>query len=355
MAEDLGDKTEAPSGKRLADARDRGEVPRSMDLASAAQLLVICITLQVFSRPLMDGMGRSLKYGLDFADTGNSLSIGGVQETLTRLAMNGAWAVMPILGIAVVATYLAHAGQFGFVLTAKPLMPNLDKLNPIAGIQKLFGISNAGKSGVSVLKVALVFVVGASYVWKLLPRIAGLPSLTMTGAMKEIATMTIDLVIWLLLILLLLGAVDYFFQRWSFMRGLKMTKQEVKDERKDMDGDPTMKGKRLRRAREIAMQRISRDVPKADVIVTNPTHFAVAIQYDPATMPAPKVVAKGADLLALRIRQVASANAIPIVERPPLARAIFYGVDVGQEISPEHYQAVAEILAYVYRLEKQAA
>lgn len=355
MAEDLGDKTEAPSSKRISDARERGEVARSMDLASAGQLLVICITVQVFARPLMDGMGRSLRHGLDFSATENSLNVTGVQELLTRLTMNGAWAAMPILLIAMVATYLAHAGQFGFVLTTKPLVPNLGKLNPIAGFQKLFGISNAGKSGVSVLKVILVFAVGSAYVWKLLPRIASLPSLTMAGAMKEVASMTIGLVIWLLLIFLLLGAVDYIFQRWSFMRGLRMTKQEVKDERKDMDGDPQLKGKRLRRAREIAMQRISRDVPKADVIVTNPTHFAVAIQYDPATMPAPKVVAKGGDLLALRIRQVASANAIPIVERPPLARAIYYGVEVGQEISPEHYQAVAEILAYVYRLEKQAA
>ena len=355
MAEDMGDKTEAPTGKRLSDARQKGQVAKSQDLAAAAQLVAACFLVYWFGKPLMEGMGNSVRYGLDMTDGGKIYEASSVQESLVWMTINGMWAAFPVLGLVAVATYLVNAGQTGFIFTLDALAPDLSRLNPMAGLQRMFGASNAGRNGAAFVKMMLVFVVGSSYVWKLLPRIAALPTLSMAAGLKQVGGMTMDLIIWMLLILVLVGVVDYLFQRWTFMRSLRMTKQEVKDERKDMDGDPEIKGKRRQRARQIAMQRINRDVPKADVIVTNPTHFAVALQYDSMTMPAPRVVAKGADLLALRIRQVASANGIPIVERPPLARAIYFGAEVGEEISPEHYHAVAEILAYVYRLEKQAA
>ncbi len=159
----------------------------------------------------------------------------------------------------------------------------------------------------------------------------------------------------LLALLLTIGLIDFFYQKWQHGQDLKMTKHEVKDERRSMEGDPKLKSKRFQMAREIALQRINSAVPKADVIITNPTHYSVAIRYDAATMKAPKVVAKGVDYLAMRIREVGRTHSIPIVERPPLARGLYASVEVGQEVSPEFYQAIAEILAFVYRLETQAA
>jgi flagellar biosynthesis protein FlhB len=188
-----------------------------------------------------------------------------------------------------------------------------------------------------------------------LNKVAALPVLDLMGGVAMIGDLLLSLVIRLLALLFVLGMADYLFQRWQHQQELRMTKQEVTDERRSMDGDPQIKGRRMRMMRQIAMQQINRTVPQADVIVTNPTHYSVAIQYDQKTMAAPRVVAKGVDHMAMRIRQVAMSNRIPIVERPPLARALYAEVEVGQEISEELYQAVAEVLAYVYRLEKEAA
>jgi flagellar biosynthetic protein FlhB len=152
--------------------------------------------------------------------------------------------------------------------------------------------------------------------------------------------------------MLIIGVADYMYQRWQYTQDLKMTRHEVTDERKSMEGDPEIKARRFRMARQMALQRVNQAVPKADVIVTNPTHFSVALRYDAETMAAPRVVAKGVDFLAMRIRQIAMTHGVPIVERPPLARALYYGVEVGRDVPAEHYQAVAELLAYVYRLDE---
>jgi len=166
--------------------------------------------------------------------------------------------------------------------------------------------------------------------------------------------MLLILALWLAVILLLIGIIDWLYQRWQHKEDLKMTKQQVKDERRSMEGDPQVKGRRLRMMRDILVQQIQANVPVADVVVTNPTHFAVALRYDTETMRAPRVVAKGGDYMAQRIRLVAASAGVPIIERPPLARGLYFGTEVGQEISPVYYEAVAEILAYVYRLDNEA-
>jgi flagellar biosynthetic protein FlhB len=183
------------------------------------------------------------------------------------------------------------------------------------------------------------------------PKIVGLPALDATQGLMVIARMLLALAIWLAAILLLIGLIDWLYQRWQHTQDLRMTRQQVKDERRSMEGDPQIKGRRFRMMREILMQQIQQQVPLADVVVTNPTHFAVALRYDADKMRAPRVVAKGADYMAQRIRLVAAGAGVPIIERPPLARGLYYGVDVGHDISSEYYEAVAEILAYVYRLE----
>jgi flagellar biosynthetic protein FlhB len=245
--------------------------------------------------------------------------------------------------------------QVGWVLTAKPLKPNFGKLNPISGVKQLFSKRSLMKSILNSFKLVFVLAVAWAVIAGFVPRIIGLPALSAAQGMVLIARMLLALAIWLVAVLLVIGLIDWVYQRWQHTEDLKMTKQQVKDERRSMEGDPQIKGRRLRMMRDIVLQQIQAHVPLADVVVTNPTHFAVALRYDPASMRAPRVVAKGADFMAQRIRLVASANGVPIIERPPLARGLYYGTEPGQEISSEYYEAVAEILAYVYRLEGESS
>jgi flagellar biosynthetic protein FlhB len=209
--------------------------------------------------------------------------------------------------------------------------------------------------GMSLGKVALVVAVAATSVYFDIARIANISQLALMPMLGAISEIVFWMALKIALVLLFLAVVDYIFQRWKKDEDLKMSKQEVKEEMKRMEGDPLIKQRRQRVARQLALQRINQAVPGADVVVTNPTHFAIALKYDSAEMAAPKVVAKGADYLAARIRQLAAQHGIPIIERKELARGLYHSVDPGQQIPPEYYQAVAEILAYVYGLTRQSA
>jgi len=192
-------------------------------------------------------------------------------------------------------------------------------------------------------------------VMRWVPALGEMPHMGLRTAVVLGLRAIVELMVWMLVALLIIGFADLKYQKWQHRHDNKMTKQEVKEEQKSMDGDPEMKQRRSRVAREIAMQRVQQDVPSADVVVTNPTHFSVALKYDSNTMAAPEVIAKGADYVALRIREVARVHGVPVIERPPLARALYRGVEVGQAVSPEHYEAVAEVLAYVYRIDGRQA
>jgi flagellar biosynthetic protein FlhB len=263
--------------------------------------------------------------------------------------------VAPVLGLLFVLGIAAHVMQVGFIFTTQPLTPNLSRLNPVNGLGRLFNRRNLVKTLVNSLKLIVVTLVAYLYMSGTVQKIAALPALSVFAGVSVIGQIAMQLAIWLLAVLLIIGVVDWLYQRWQHTQDLKMTKDEVKDERRSMEGDPQVKGRRFKLMREMALQRINQAVPRADVIVTNPTHYSIAIEYDAKTMKAPRVVAKGVDHMAMRIRQVAMIHKVPIVERPPLARGLYYGVEVGQEVSPEFYQAVAELLAYVYRLERAAA
>lgn len=354
MAEDMGERTEDPTPRRLSEARERGEIPKSADLTAAIELIGVTALLGFTGYFLWDALGGLLKRSL-----GADLALGGVEGDATapmfEALRSAAVAAGPMLIGAVLVTAAAHLLQVGLVWTTQPLEPKFSRLNPITGLQRLLSVRGAIKTSTGVLKVTLVLLIGWKIVTRDLPRIAALPELGLAGGIKVIGQLGLELAIWLLSVLLLIGAADYFYQRWQQKRDLRMTKQEVIEERKSMDGDPHIKGRRMKMAREIAAQRTRSAVPKADVIVTNPTHFSVAIRYDQDEMRAPRVVAKGADHMAMEIRQLARTHGVPILERPPLARALYYGVKVGQEVPPAHYEAVAEILAYVYRLRERAA
>ncbi|MGB0766212.1 MAG: EscU/YscU/HrcU family type III secretion system export apparatus switch protein, partial [Phycisphaeraceae bacterium] len=243
----------------------------------------------------------------------------------------------------------------GLMLTGKPLIPKFSRLNPLSGVKRLVDARAAIRLVMSLSKVAIISAVATVMIVMEIDEIAALPMMTVGAATAAAGHMTFMLALKLAGLLVILALLDFAFQKYQHTKDLKMTKQEVKQEMKDMDGDPLMKQRRARVARQLAMQRMAQQVPQADVILTNPTHLSIALKYDSETMRAPKVVAKGADFMAMRIRQIATANGIPLVERKPLARALYGVVEVGDEVPEEHYAAVAEILAYVYRLSGKMA
>ncbi|MEM1072784.1 MAG: EscU/YscU/HrcU family type III secretion system export apparatus switch protein, partial [Planctomycetota bacterium] len=269
-------------------------------------------------------------------------------------AIDAAAALAPIMIIMVVGITLALVGQTGLLFTMRPLVPQISRLNPISGFKRIFGIRGVMKTVMNLAKLLIVVFAATVVIIRNESKLVMLTVLDPTQAAKVIVLIGLEVLAWVLFLLLVIGVIDFMYQKWQHRRDNRMTKQEVKDEVKSMEGDPEMKRRRQKVAQQVAFQRVQQDVPTADVIVTNPTHFSVALRYSDEDA-APRVVAKGADHLALRIRQIAAAHRVPMVERPPLARALFWGTEVGDLISPEHYEAVAEILAYVYELDGTAA
>lgn len=353
MAEDMGDKSELPTSRKREEARSRGQVAKSQDLVGALDLTAALILLATLGGGMVRAFRVVLERSLESGD--EAIDVGTVGPLLRSVIFETFIAATPVFGGMLIVGILAHVVQTGGLWTLEPLTPKLDRLNPVQGLKRLLGVRGAAKSGVSILKLVAVLLTAWSYVGSAGPRIVELPKLTAAGSLVEIGSMLAELATRLLVLLITIGIIDYIYHKWQLTKDLKMTKEEVKEERRSMDGDPQIRARRMRMMRDLAVQRINSAVPQSKVVLTNPTHYSVAIEYDPETMRAPRVAAKGVDHMAMRIRQVAISHGVPIVERPPLTRALYANVDVGQEISPEFYEAVAEILAYVYRLEAQAA
>lgn len=350
MPDFVGEKTEAPTPRRRQESRQDGNVARSGDLMSGVMLLAGVLLLAVFARQALQGFIVLVESML----TGRVVGHGHRADEAGRLwaaAMGIAAQIVLPIGLCLMgAAMLTGVIQSGFLITLKPLAPRAARINPARGLQNIFSMRGMVRLMMSLLKVAVVVVVAVACVYTDLPKLMSLVKLEPQGILAASAALVWSLALKIALVLLLLGLLDYFYQRWQHEQDMRMSRHEVKEELKQMEGDPLMKQRRAQVARQLLMQRIAHDVPKADVVVTNPTHYAVALKYDNKTMSAPKVVAKGADLVAVRIRQIAAAHRIPIVERPPLARAIYRTVEIGREIPAQFYAAVAEILAYVYRL-----
>ncbi|MCA9286290.1 MAG: EscU/YscU/HrcU family type III secretion system export apparatus switch protein [Phycisphaerales bacterium] len=350
MADDLGDRTEDATPKRRQEAREEGNLAKSADMAAAVMLLGAVGALWLGVMPMLGQLKMLVGSALGGDAWGGTLR---PDEVLPLAALGGQVAIKALAPIVLASwaiAYGSYALQVGLLLAPKALQPKASRLNPLQGMARVVGKRALGKAGIDTLKLATVMVVGGAAILDLAPRIASLPNLPLMGALASIGDMMLAVALKVVVVLLIVGFLDFMWQRWKHENDLKMTKQQVKDEYRQNEGDPDVKRRRLRMAQQIAMQRIGAAVPKADVVVTNPEHFAVAISYQAESMHAPKVVAKGADHLALRIRQLAAQHGVPVVERKPLARALYRDCEVGQEIPAAHYQAVAELLAYVYRL-----
>ncbi len=347
MADDAGEKTEAPTPRRLSDARKKGQVARSQDLSAAALLFGGLIALLVVGPGIWRALTQVMQLGLG----ANGLTRAGDLPALAIAMGIGAFQDVALLMLIlfIVALAIMYA-QVGFLFTLTPLTPNLGKLNPLSGVKRLFSAKKAVELLMNVGK--MILVCGVAYVT--IMGFADRVLFAATATFPVMYPMAWDLVftlgIRLAVVMLVLALFDYAYQRYRHTKDLKMTKQEVKEELKSMEGDPVLKRRRRQVQMQLAMQRIGRDVPQADVVVTNPTHYAVALKYVPESMAAPKVVAKGADFLARRIREIAAAAGVPIVERPALARMLYAEVPVGHEVPGKFFEAVAEILAYIYEL-----
>ncbi|HVS69763.1 MAG TPA: EscU/YscU/HrcU family type III secretion system export apparatus switch protein [Phycisphaerae bacterium] len=356
MAEDdsSGDKTEAATPRRRQEAFDAGQFPKSADLTSAILLLTGIVAVAFTGKAVVNALAQIMHDLL--GPQGVWSDPVGLTDNVYRVSAPGmARALAPIMIAVSAAAIIATGFQVGFRVNFQPLMPNLAKLNPFQGFGRLFSAPNFVQLAMNLIKLVIISAVAWQRVNAHLETIMGLSGLAFPANFEAGCSIIYDLAWRLVMILLVLAAVDWVYHKWQFERDIRMSKQDVKDEAKRMEGDMAAKGRRRQLARKMIMQRIHRDVPKADVVVTNPTELAIALRYDPDSMGAPKVVAKGAGFLAARIRQIAIANGVPILERKPLAQTLYKTVDVGHEVPPELYQAIAEILAYVYELAGKGA
>jgi flagellar biosynthetic protein FlhB len=344
-----GEKTEKATPKKRQEARKRGQVPQSMEVPSALVLLGTLLCLLAFGgyyRDRVFGMfGSVLNGGLLM-----EITPANVMSLFSGFAVQLMWLMAPIFAVALVMAVFAGYAQFGLLFTPSMLRPNFKRLNPITGFRNLFSLRSVAEFVKSILKLILVGIVVYSLLWSERHRFLMLANVSV----EEMFAYTVDLVARLILfvavLLFLLSIADYAYQRYEYEKSLRMSKQDIKDEHKQQEGDPLVRNRIRQKQRQIAMMRMMQEVPKADVVITNPTHYAVAMRYDGATMEAPKVVAKGADYMAIRIREIARAHDVAIVENRPLARTLYERTEVGDTIPADLYHAVAEVLAYVYRL-----
>ena len=353
MAEDSegGEKTELPSDRRREEVRERGNVARSTDLAVATSVVAAAGVLYFFGRGIATSQVDLLRTSLS-APAWTAIDVGKLSVEMWKLAGPIATAVLPGLALVLVSAVAINAAQVGFFITTEPLSPNFERINPLAGIKRLLSLQSSVRMAGSMLKLGVACAIVAGFVVGRLPEFLHSIDLDTAGFCRQLGNWLVSLSFQLAMGLFVLAVLDYGFQLWKFEQDIKMTKQEVRDEMRHMEGDPQIRQKRREAHRKLVNARQVQQAKNADVVITNPTEIAVAIKYDATKMDAPIVLAKGKDLLAARIRKVAAENGIPIVEKKPLAQALYRMVKVGQPIPIELYEGVAEILAYVYRLSK---
>lgn len=353
-----GEKTEPATAKKLKDAREEGKVAKSKELNSAADLITLFLILKIFISYI--GSGFMSEFSAVYNKIPEIVTAGGQDlSTYTimqvmRMSMIDSIKIMcPFLIIGAVVAVLISIIQVGWKVSTKPMQPKLDKFNPINGFKRMFSNESLFELVKSILKIVLIVYVAYSCVKDQKDNLFILYEMPLSQAIKLCGSVIIDTGLKISLVYLIIGIADWVYQKVRFNKEMKMTKQEIRDEFKNTEGNPEVKSRQRSKMREVSQRRMMQDVPKADVIITNPTHLSVAIAYDNETAKAPIVLAKGEDYLAMKIREAAKENNIEIVENKPLARTLYATVDVGQEIPPELYQAVAEVLAMVYHAQNK--
>ena len=346
-----GEKTEEPTAKKLEDARKKGQVMRSTEVVTAATLLAFFFMLKIFVGFIGNRFMTSFRQTIGFISdyTSEPFTLNTARTIIRGSFWNIIVAAFPIMIVGLVVTIVAIVFQVKWKVTAEPLKPKFDKFNPVTGMKRLFSKDKIMDLFKSIAKVVILAYVVYSYLKNQWPLIYKMYSYTLPQAIAVIGDTVINVGIRISALFAVIAMFDLFYQKWKYHQDMMMSKQEVKDEYKNSEGDPKVKSQQKQRMQQASQRRMMQDVPKADVVITNPTHFAVAVKYDAQKNDAPVVVAKGQDYVAQKIKEIARDNNIHIVENKPLARMLFHNVDLGAEIPPELYRSVAEILAMIYK------
>ncbi len=346
------EKTEAPTQKRREDARKEGQVAFSREVSAVALLGSFLLLFYFLGNSILEVFKESLVHA--FNNLSQSELTISLLEELTDFSMRQTVvAIIPFFVVALVVGIMSSIVQVGFNLTLKPLTPKLDKLSPLKGFGRIFSKQSFSEFLKSLFKMGVIGYIGYYTFDKSLSRIISLIDTDAMDLMANATSIVGDFVFRLFLAFLILAIFDYIFQRWDLEQKLKMSKQEMKEEHKQTEGDPTLKARIRQIQQQLSQARMMQEVPAADVVISNPTHFAIALKYDREYMSAPQVVAKGTDYMALRIIEIAGENNVMVYQNPGVARALFFQVEIGEDLPEEFYKAVAEILAFVYKTKKR--
>jgi flagellar biosynthetic protein FlhB len=348
-----GEKTEKATPKKRQESRNKGQVAKSAEVPTALIMLGVFLLLYFIGNWITENFlilfQHSLTEYIQWDITENNIS-----TMFREVTLEAAKSTFPLMIIALVAGVFGNYLQIGFLFATDPLKMKLEKIDPIKGFKRIFSIRAIVEFLKSVFKIVIVSFIAFSFIWYRIDEIFLLSQKGIGNALVLIATITFQIGISVAIVLLFLSILDYLYQKYDFEKNIRMSKHDVKDEHKKSEGDPLIKRKIRERQMQMAMRRMMQEVPKADVIITNPTHFAIAIKYDPKQMEAPMVVAKGVDLVALKIKEIANEYGILTMENKPLARALYHQVEIGDSVPEDLYKAVAEVLAYVYKLQGKA-
>ena len=347
--EDGQERSEQATPKRQEDARKKGQVPRSREMTTMAMLLMAAVCMSLMGGHIVERLGSVLHLGLR-VERAKLFDTFALIEILGQAAYQGFLAILPFLLVMLVTALAAPVALGGWSFSTQAMSFKADKLNPLKGLKRIFAVRGVVELLKALAKFLLIGSVGAGLLWHFLPELMGLGREAVEHGLIHAGRILSTSFVVLSASLLLIAAIDVPFQLWDHAKNLKMTRQEVRDEHKDTEGRPEVKSRVRAMQREIAQRRMMDEIPKADVIITNPTHYAVALRYDLDNMSAPIVVAKGVELVASQIRTVAVANKVPLYEAPQLARALYYSAEINHEIPAGLYLAVAQILAYVFQL-----
>ncbi|MDP6319628.1 MAG: flagellar biosynthesis protein FlhB [SAR324 cluster bacterium] len=353
MAEQQGqEKTEAPTEKKRRESREEGQVAFSKELSSAALLAGIVLTLVATSPFILDSFRELMTNIFRQMASADELSVNSIYTLSGEIITTMLPAFTPFLTVIVLVAIFAAVVQVGIQITFKAIVPKFSKLSPLTGIKRLFSSQSLADFLKSMAKLIIVGFVGYLTYMDKISELNGLSVSTPEAILKYNFTVVAEVAGKIVLALVAIAIFDYFYQRWHHEQQMMMTKQEVKEETKQTEGDPQLKARIRQIQREMSNARMMQEVPKADALIVNPTHFSVAVLYDRDIMAAPEVTAKGVDHMALRMRTIARENNVPILERPELARDLYANVEIGEDIPERFYKAIAEILAFVYRLRK---
>lgn len=351
-----GEKTEEPTSKKLEDARKEGQVAKSKEITNAFELLVLFLVLRFWTGFLGEsfvGMFRNIYTQIpEYSKLYDGFLPEATFRTIfIRVMVRLLIMIGPVLLLGFLVAFICDVVQVKWKPTGKPLQPKFSKLNPVNGFKRIISLNSFVELIKAFAKIGVIVYAVYSYLKNNAPSIFLLYDLSLNQAIAQIGSLVVNLGFRISIFYMIVAVLDYVYQKVKFKKDMKMTKQEVKDEYKNQEGDPQIKSKQRQRMQEASRRRMMQQLPQADVVITNPTHYAVAIKYDPEVYDAPYVVAKGADYLAQRIKDTARENHIEIVENKPLARMLYANVDIGSVVPPELYQAVAEVLAFVYHLQ----